>query len=144
MGVILITGATSGIGEATARYLSKLGYSLVLMGRNETKVLRLKDAIGNCLGAYYMDLINTSNIKSVFDDIESRGIKLNGFVHSAGLEGRLLPVRSIRYEELDKLMRLHYIAFVEMGKRKKKRGNGLCLFQSGDERCYEDYGKRIS
>lgn len=39
---VLITGATSGIGEATARKLAGAKYHLILCGRNEKKLNQLK------------------------------------------------------------------------------------------------------
>src|SRR4051812_4653669 len=39
--VLLITGASSGIGEATARHAAKAGYKLVLAARSEDKLQSL-------------------------------------------------------------------------------------------------------
>lgn len=39
----LVTGASSGIGRDMARYLYKLGYSLILVARDEDKMLELKN-----------------------------------------------------------------------------------------------------
>lgn len=44
----LITGATSGIGEATARLLHKKGYHLCLTGRAEEKLKSLKKELAPC------------------------------------------------------------------------------------------------
>ena len=41
MKTVLITGATSGIGEACARRFARGGYRLVLTGRNEEKLKAL-------------------------------------------------------------------------------------------------------
>lgn len=120
-GTILITGATSGIGEETAQYLSEEGYPLILLGRNKQKLTILQDKFVNCLCTYCLDLANTEKIAAVFEDIERQGIQLRGLVHSAGLEGASKPVRSINYETMETLMKVHYIAFVEMGKNFYKR-----------------------
>lgn len=39
--VVLITGATSGIGEACARKFAEGGYDLILTGRNEPQIRNL-------------------------------------------------------------------------------------------------------
>lgn len=43
----LITGASSGIGEALARLFAKKGISLILSGRNEQKLQKLKEELSN-------------------------------------------------------------------------------------------------
>ena len=42
---VLITGATSGIGEACARRFARGGYDLVLTGRNEEKLKGLREEL---------------------------------------------------------------------------------------------------
>ena len=41
----LITGASSGIGRDIARYLSKLGYDLVIVARRKEKLEELKEEL---------------------------------------------------------------------------------------------------
>ena len=40
---VLVTGATSGIGKATATLFAKRGYNLIITGRREKKLHDLKD-----------------------------------------------------------------------------------------------------
>ncbi|MFT3997462.1 MAG: SDR family NAD(P)-dependent oxidoreductase, partial [Asticcacaulis sp.] len=42
---IMVTGATSGIGQATAVYLSRLGARLIVTGRNLTRLQATLDAL---------------------------------------------------------------------------------------------------
>ena len=45
--IVLITGATSGIGEGCARRFAKGGYNLIITGRNGKKLEALKQELGN-------------------------------------------------------------------------------------------------
>lgn len=65
--VIIITGASSGIGEATAIRLSKEGHSLVLAARREDKLLTLKDNL----------ISNNENIMIHKTDVTKRNDVIN-------------------------------------------------------------------
>ncbi|MCF8267528.1 MAG: SDR family NAD(P)-dependent oxidoreductase [Ignavibacteriales bacterium] len=66
-GYVLITGATSGIGERFAQRMAEQGFDLILTGRNEQKLLELQ----TCLAS-----ISNSNIIILAIDIgEKAGIK---------------------------------------------------------------------
>ena len=43
--IILVTGATSGIGYESARALSKLGAELIIIGRSKNKLRSLKNSL---------------------------------------------------------------------------------------------------
>lgn len=112
---ILITGATSGIGLETARYLNTRGYQLVLSGRDESKLKQIALEIG-AAEYYVLDLENTDKIGELFKYLEEKKIRLDGMVHAAGYVINM-PVRICTLEHMEKQMKIHYYAFVELCKR---------------------------
>ena len=45
--IILITGATSGIGKSCAELFSKKGYKLIIIGRRKDRLLSLVKKLGS-------------------------------------------------------------------------------------------------
>ena len=86
---ILITGATSGIGEACARQFAKLGYSLILFARREERLLRLKEEIekmGGTVITLKVDVQIESQVSEALDSLPDE-IKQNLaiLINNAGL-----------------------------------------------------------
>ena len=63
--VIIITGATSGIGKATARVLAKHGAKVVLSGRREERLEKLTDELGNSAIYLKSDVTNVEDMKAI-------------------------------------------------------------------------------
>lgn len=111
---VLITGATSGIGLATAEYLHASGYRLILVGRDEQKTIKVANRLGNTL--YVLaDLEKTDHLSDVFCMCIQNEIKLDGMIHAAGCVINV-PARSFKTEDMEKQIRLHYYAFLELSK----------------------------
>ena len=133
---IMVTGATSGIGRSIANLFSNKDWNLVLIGRKKEALAELQKEYNQTeVITYSMDLSETESISSVFEDLRERGIKLDGLVHCAGMEGSLSPVRSVKQSSLDLLMKLHYEAFVELGrlfykKTASNEGSGIIVISS--------------
>jgi 3-oxoacyl-[acyl-carrier protein] reductase len=85
--LILVTGASSGIGKATALQLNALGAKVVGVARREDKLAELKK---ECLypdNFFYVatDLsADIKEIKNIVSNIVADHGKISGFVHSAG------------------------------------------------------------
>jgi NAD(P)-dependent dehydrogenase (short-subunit alcohol dehydrogenase family) len=110
---VLVTGASSGIGRETARYLSRLNARVVLVGRNEE---RLRQTLDSLEGAGHemsvLDLSVVEQIPAWLKSIAARTGPLHGLVHCAGIQ-LTLPIRSMSVDKLDYIMRTNfYSAFL--------------------------------
>jgi len=92
--IILITGASDGIGKALALHIAGLGAQVVLHGRNVNKLEKVYDEIEAIEGAprpsiAVMDLAsaNSESYTSLADSIASQFGRLDGVVHNASILG---------------------------------------------------------
>lgn len=74
---VLITGASSGIGRDMARYLSKLGYELVLVSRNEEELNKLKKELKTKVEVIAMDLSIKENCYKLYEQAKDIDILIN-------------------------------------------------------------------
>ncbi|MDP1510654.1 SDR family oxidoreductase [Paenibacillus sp. CMAA1739] len=141
---ILVTGASSGIGKATAIYLSKLGAQIILNGRNEERLnetmLQLTGENHQILAA---DLAKEEELSHIFDQVVQDGIKLNGMVHCAGIP-YVMPLQSLSKKRLSEVMEANFFPFIELVRQyaKKKYSSGgsiVCISSilSVQPRAYE-------
>lgn len=103
---ILITGASSGIGRATAIECAKLGATCILCGRNEQ---RLQDTLHALEGtdhiAIIADLLTEDGIKNIINQAPT----LDGVVCNAGIN-IMSPIYFIKNDELDTVFRTNALA----------------------------------
>ncbi|MEM9102409.1 MAG: SDR family oxidoreductase [Pseudomonadota bacterium] len=84
---LLITGATSGFGEATARRFASEGWKLVLLGRREERLYDLQETLNKQTSVHLIacDVRNKRELYKAFDDLPSAFQSLDVLVNNAGL-----------------------------------------------------------
>ena len=92
--IVLVTGASDGIGRALALHTAALGAQLVLHGRNDKKLTEVYDAILAIEGARrpsiaVMDLAsaNSEAYRSLADSLAGEFGRLDGLIHNASILG---------------------------------------------------------
>ena len=109
----LITGASSGIGQSIAVRLSQEGHSLLLNGR---EVSRLEATLELCSGNYHatweQDLGDAGNIqKSLESCIAEHQIKIEAFVHCAGMAS-ILATRAIDFSGCSQIFNVNAVSAI--------------------------------
>ena len=103
---ILVTGASSGIGRATAIECSKLGAQVVITARNEQ---RLKETFDELEGDNHQMVICDLADESAIDQMVELIPHIDGLVNNAGYQ-EYLPVPFIKKEKLEAIMSVNTIA----------------------------------
>lgn len=88
--ICIITGPTSGIGQATAYDMARMNFKLILVGRNKKKLQKLKENIfkkfnNESISIYVADLSLIEEVKRVGDEILLNHKKIDVLINNAGI-----------------------------------------------------------
>ncbi len=110
---VLITGATGGIGFATARDLAGRGYTVILHGRNREKVeaaaasIRANKADAQ-LKTVVADLGELSQVRQLAEDVKALAPRLNVLVNNAGVWN---SKQELTAEGVEKTFAINHLAY---------------------------------
>ncbi len=107
--VVVVTGATSGIGRATAQHLVGEGYTVAAIGRDESALAALAAGTGTSLTAYRADLLQLSAIPGLVNDIRARHGAIGALVNAAGVIASA-PIAETVDTDLERMFRLNVAA----------------------------------
>lgn len=135
---ILVTGASSGIGQATAIECSKLGARVIVCGRNKAKIEQtISQLEGTDHISFEGDLLEQEIIESLVKEIPA----IDGVVLSAG-RGLTLPFQFCTREKFDDIFNINFFSPVELlrllAKKKKLNQNSsvVIIVSIGGTRRY--------
>jgi short-subunit dehydrogenase len=78
----MVTGASSGIGLKMARFLSEMGYDLILVARRKNKLEELKESLHTNVTIIPMDLCSTYNCMKLYEKTKIEDIEV--VINNAG------------------------------------------------------------
>lgn len=84
-GTILITGATSGFGKATARLFAKNGWKVIGTGRRADRLAELGAELGSAFHGMEFDIIDEEAMRSEFEALPAEFRDIDVLVNNAGL-----------------------------------------------------------
>ena len=127
---ILVTGASSGIGKATAIECSRLGAKVIIVGRNEQ---RLQDTFRQLetegCKQYLLELTDETAVQAFVDSLSC----IDGLVNAAGIASTVL-FQFAKPEKIRRIFDVDFFAPVELTrlilKKKKMNKGGSIVFLS--------------
>lgn len=124
---ITVTGAASGIGKATSRYLAKRGADIVGFDLNVEGLKSVEYEYAK-QGLHFQGIgvnLQSDNLEDAFAEAVKDGVKLSGLVHCAGISC-IVPLKSLSRERLHTVMDINFCSFVELSRlySKKKYSDG--------------------
>lgn len=129
-GAVVVTGASSGIGEEIAREFCRRGYRLVLVARRAQRMRELAEEFHGRAHALAVDLSNRDERATLPDQVAALGITADILVNNAGLSN-LGPVADSNPEAELNLIDVDVAAVVDLCSRfvpgMVKRGRGAVL-----------------
>ncbi|GAB4311906.1 MAG: SDR family oxidoreductase [Bacteroidales bacterium] len=88
--VVIITGASSGIGEALAKNMAGRGAHVVLAARNEEKIRTLAESFPGEHLAVRVDVTSENDCKKLIDETVNRFGRIDILINNAGISMRAL------------------------------------------------------
>lgn len=122
--VIIVTGASSGIGAQCAIDCSKMGAKVVLVARNEE---RLNETLSKCEEpskhlVFPFDLSSSEGLKEAIKDVVGKMGKINGVVNCAGMSS-VTPIKMITDDLLNQFFQTNVYSAINLSKEVARMGN---------------------
>lgn len=122
---ILVTGASSGIGKATAVECAKLGASVVVTGRNEVRLKAVFEELDRNSSQEHQMVIADLATDEGLEKLISEMPVVDGVSSNAGVSKGIVPIKFIKDDVMEDIMNVNLISHVKLARNlfKKKKLN---------------------
>lgn len=145
---VLITGATSGIGEATARAFAEEGYNIIITGRRAPRLKELKKQLESEFKTDILplafDIRDAKQCKSAIDSLPADFARIDILVNNAGLAAGLEHIDQGDLQDWDAMIDtnvkglLYITRLVAQGMIAQGRGHIVNIGSIAGTQCYEN------
>ncbi len=108
---VFITGASSGIGKATAYKFAEHGDNLILCARRKEKLNEIAQDLKNSwrchVTIYELDVTDYSAVEEVVNDLTKKGIKIDILVNNAGLASGLDKFQDSSIKDIEQMINVN-------------------------------------
>ena len=133
---IIVTGASSGIGQQVAITCSRMGAKVALIGRNEERLAETKaQMVGDGHIVISYDLTNLEGLKEMVTGIVAQMGAIDGLVNCAGISATL-PFKLMSTDKVEEMFKTNVFATIELTKQVlgmknvSKQGASVIFFAS--------------
>ncbi len=134
--VVLITGASFGIGEAMGAILSKTACRLIVLARNEEKLAQLTqewEAAACQVDYFSVDLYEASSHEKIMEFLQSLNVEIDILIHNAGKSIRRSVWESVnRPQDIERTIHINYTNPAHLTQSllpqlQRKQGQVMCV-----------------
>ena len=122
--VIIVTGASSGIGRQCAISCSRMGAVIALMGRNQERLMETLNSMDNQDNhvAYSLDLIDYDKVVEKVQELVNEKGKISGLINCAGIS-TTLPLNALSPEKMCLFFQTNVIGATNLTKQVVRPSN---------------------
>lgn len=116
--IALISGATSGIGKATAELLAQEGYHLILTGRRQERLNELEKNLGRFtkIKTLSFDVRDRSGLNKAIESLDSGWSSIDVLINNAGNAHGLDPIQSGSVDDWDAMIDINVKGLLYLSK----------------------------
>lgn len=125
--VILVTGASSGIGKATAIECAKLGATVIITARNEHRLVEVFQSLDASFEQQHQMIIADLATDEGISKLVAAVPALDGVASNAGIVVELVPVKFLKNDVMQQTLDLNTLSHAKLARdlfKKKKLNKG--------------------